>query len=274
MMPIYLTAVILGILEGITEFLPVSSTGHLIVAERLLHFHDIQNLFTVIIQVGAIAAVVWFYRKDLLRKVIGLFHRERDALFFWKMIVIGTIPAGIIGLGLEKATDSLATPLVVAISLIIGGIILWLVDHRSTVIYKRDPEQVDFSELTTKRALLIGLGQSVSIIPGVSRSGATIVSGLATGLNRPTATAFSFYLSIPVLVLASALKIYKYSDKIHSLPGGLNSLLLATVIAFVVALMSISWLLRYVSRHDFRAFAYYRVGAGGLILLLLAMHKV
>ncbi len=264
-----LQALILGIVEGITEFLPISSTGHLIVAEKAIGFHDNHELFTVVIQFGAIAAVIWFYRKDLIAKTIGLFRRETAAIRFWEILVIATIPAGIFGLLLDKHMQSITTPFVVACTLILGGIILWLVD-RKPVHAHDDP--VELEAVTRKQALLIGLGQSVAIIPGVSRSGATIVSGLALKLNRPTATAFSFYLSIPIMVLASAYKLMKYHSDISALPGGLPSLIVGLVAAFFTALLAISWLLRYIAHHNFKPFAIYRIVAGTVILLLLALN--
>jgi undecaprenyl-diphosphatase len=206
-----LHALLLGIIEGITEFLPISSTGHLIVSEKLLGFKDYKDLFAVVIQVGAIAAVIWYYRRDLWAKTLGLFRGEKAAINFWKILVIGTIPAGLLGLLFDKVSESITTPLVVALALIIGGVILWMVDNRP-VHASDDPVQLE--HITTKQAALIGLGQCIAMIPGVSRSGATIVSGLAVKLNRPTATAFSFYLSIPVLVLASAYKLAKYNSEI------------------------------------------------------------
>ena len=260
-------ALLLGIIEGFTEFLPISSTGHLIVAEKALGYDDINDLFTVVVQLGAIAAVVWFYRRDLLAKTVGFFRREKSALHFWQILIIGSIPAGIVGLLLDKHMNSITTPAVVAVMLIIGGIVLWLVD-RGPVRAKDD--LVELGRITSKQALLVGLGQSAAIIPGVSRSGATIVSGLAVRLNRPTATAFSFYLSIPVLVLASAYKLTKYHADISLLPGGWPALLLGIVAAFVTALVSITWLLHYIAHHNFKLFAYYRIAAGMLILLLLA----
>ncbi len=263
-----LQAIVLGIIEGVSEFLPISSTGHLIVAEKAIGFQDNHDIFTVVIQVGAIAAVVWFYRKDLLQKTLGLFRREKIALNFWKILVIGTIPAGIIGLLLEKHMGSITTPLVVAISLILGGIILWIVDRKPV---EHNDAPVELDQISTKQAALIGLGQSVAIIPGVSRSGATIVSGLATKLNRPTATAFSFYLSIPVMVAASGLKLVKYNSDLSALPGGTASLIVGLVAAFITALLAISWLLRYIVHHNFKPFAYYRIALGTLILLLLAV---
>ncbi len=265
-----LVALILGIVEGVTEFLPISSTGHLILTERLLGFKDVGDIFTVVIQLGAIVAIIWFYRSDLWNKTIGLFRGRAEAIAFWKLIIAGTIPAGIIGLGLEKSLESLTTPLVVAIALIIGGFILWAVDSKP-VQRTGKVDQPDFTEISLKKALLVGLGQSVAIIPGVSRSGATIVTGLATGLSRTTATAFSFYLSIPVLVLASGLKLVKHGDQLSQIPGGALALVAGLIAAFATALLSVAWLLRYISRHNFRPFAYYRIALGSIILLLISI---
>jgi undecaprenyl-diphosphatase len=270
-----LVAILLGIIEGVTEFLPISSTGHLIIAEHIFGFKDVQDLFTVVVQIGAIFAVVWFYHADLIAKIAGLCRREQAALNFWKLLIIATIPAGLIGLAFDKSMEHITTPLVVAIALILGGIVLWLVDRKPVPRPRRGGtviDQPDFAGISTKRALLIGLGQSVAIIPGVSRSGATIVTGLATGLTRTTATAFSFYLSIPVLVLASGFKLVKHGDQLGQLPGGTAALLLGLVAAFVTALLSVSWLLRYISGHNFKAFAYYRIALGGVILLLLTVN--
>ncbi len=259
----FLQALILGIIEGVTEFLPISSTGHLLLSQELMNFRDSHELFTVVIQVGAIAAVIWYYRKDLIVKTLGLLRKEKAAINFWKILALGTIPAGAIGLAFDKISSAISVPLVIALALIVGGIILWLVDNKP-VHGKDDP--VDLEHITPRQALLIGLGQCVAMIPGISRSGATIVSGLAVKLNRPTATAFSFYLSIPVLVLASAYKLAKYSSDIPNITGGWASIAIGLVAAFFTALFAISWLLRYITHHNFKPFAVYRIVLGALIL--------
>jgi len=262
----FLQALLLGIVEGITEFLPISSTGHLILTRELINFKDTHELFTVVIQVGAIAAVIWYYRRDLWQKTVGLFRRDATAINFWKILTLGTIPAGIIGLAFDKVSSAISVPLVIALALIVGGVVLWLVDNKPVRAHN-DP--VELEQITAKQALLIGLGQCVAMVPGVSRSGATIVSGLAVKLNRPTATAFSFYLSIPVLVLASAYKLAKYSADIPSISGGWAGIVIGLVAAFFTALLAVSWLLRYIAHHNFRPFAIYRIALG--ILLLLAV---
>lgn len=260
-------ALILGVIEGFTEFLPISSTGHLIVSEKIMNFHDKNELFTVVIQLGAIAAVIWYYRKDLIEKTLGLFKLEKSALNFWLILAIGTIPAGLFGLLLDKPMQHLTVPFYVAVSLIIGGVILWFVDRKPAG--ERAPK-TDLATISKKQAILVGLGQAIAIFPGVSRSGASIVTGLAVGLNRPTATAFSFYLSIPVMVLASGYKLVKYSGQISHVTGGWPALIVGVIAAFVTALFAIKWLLRYIARHNFRIFAVYRIAIGFLILFLIA----
>lgn len=271
-------AIILGIIEGLTEFLPISSTGHLIVAEHAIGFKDSAELFTVVIQIGAVSAVIWYYRLDIFNRITALFKRESGAYTFWINLVLATIPAGLIGVVLDKTLQKYAVPRTVAIMLILGGIVLWLVEtyhqqdkgtrarqmNRSTTKPKLD-------SITPKQALGVGMAQVVSLVPGVSRSGATIVGGLLSGLDRVTATAFSFYLSMPVMVLATLYKVGKEHNKISMLPGGMPALIVGVMTAFITGLMAVSWLLQYISKHDFKGFAYYRIGFGIFILVLLDM---
>lgn len=265
-------AIVLGIVEGLTEFLPISSTGHLIVAEQAVGYKDTAELFTVVVQLGAIAAVAVYYWHDLWKKVFGLFRNKRLAKLFWLNLVIATMPAGFLGLLLDSVQTKFAKPLVVAIMLIAGGVVLWLVEE-----YHRPPKsapplnnQPNLDKVTKKQAWQIGLIQTISIVPGVSRSGASIVGGLLSGLDRRTATAFSFYLALPIMILASGLKLAKHHSQISDLPGGGGALLLAVAAAFITALLAMRWLLKYVSGHSFKPFAYYRIGFGLLILFLLA----
>lgn len=272
-------AIILGILEGLTEFLPISSTGHLIVAENILSFKDTAELFTIVIQMGAIAAVLWFYRKDILKRLRDLFGREKGSSKFWVSLVVATIPVGTLGLLLDKTVQKLATPKTVAWMLIFGGIVLWVVDMRHRE--RRDaPRKLHFKQeaqldsISTRQALGIGAAQAVALIPGVSRSGASIVGGMLSGLDRVTATAFSFYMSIPVIIIAGSYKLIKERDAIAGLPGGSPALIAGTIAAFITALMAVSWLLRYISHHDFKLFAYYRIGLGIFVLLLIATQLI
>ncbi len=262
-----LKALILGIIEGITEFLPISSTGHLIVSQKALNFQDQHEIFTVVIQAGAIAAVIWNFREDLWVKFTGLIKKQKEALNFWKILIIGTIPAGVIGLLLDSYLGALSVPFYIAVSLIIGGVILWFVDNKPV----GRNLNADLSTISVKQALLVGFGQAIAIIPGVSRSGASIVSGLLVGLSRTTATKFSFYLSIPVMILASAYKLFKYGHVIDDISGGWPAIIVGVIVSFITALLAIRWLLSYISRHNFRGFAIYRVVFGFFILFLIAI---
>jgi undecaprenyl-diphosphatase len=265
-------AVILGLVEGITEFLPISSTGHLILAERLIGFSDPDKTFTVVIQIGAILAVVWFYRTDLIARVIALFTGHPNALKFWLNLVIATIPAAVIGLGLENILNRFESITVIATALIVGGVLLWWLEQvRGRQLTGQESTEVDIDSITPRQALLIGFAQTLAVIfPGTSRSGASIVGGWLVGLNRVTATAFSFYLGLPTLGLAGLYKLYKARDALSSLPGGAPALLLGTVVSGISAFLVVGWLLRYVSRNDFKGFAIYRVILGAAILGMVA----
>lgn len=268
-----LSAVILGVVEGLTEFLPISSTGHLIVAENLIGYKDAGETFTIVIQLGAILAVVFFYWKLLIGKLAGLFQGRREAVRFWVNIVVACIPAAVIGLLFEKKIKGLLfTPTVVAISLIVGGIILYVIEQRrAATAHQEEGLEPDLDSITLRQALWVGVAQIFAVVfPGTSRSGSSIVGGLLAGMNRVTATAFSFFLGIPLLGAAGLYSMYKARDALSQVEGGTSALIIGTVVSFVVALASVSWLLRYVSRHDFRGFAVYRIVAGVVILILVA----
>lgn len=260
-------AIILGIVEGVTEFLPISSTGHLIVAEELMNYKDTSKMFTVVIQMGAIAAVIWYYRKDLLRLFEGLLSRDTAIMRFWLVWIIGTVPAGLIGLLLDKRLEVIAVATTVAVALILGGIAIWIIET-----FHRPPPpspQPAFSAITTRQALAIGLYQTLSLIPGVSRSGATILGGMLSGLDRVTATGFSFYLGIPILLIAGVYKLI--TGDVSTIPGGGLALFFGLITSFITALAVVAWLLRYVSRHDFKVFAYYRVLFGVFLLIIIKL---
>jgi undecaprenyl-diphosphatase len=268
-------AIILGIVEGFTEFLPISSTGHLIVAEHAIGFRDMAELFTVVIQIGSVSAVMWYYRLDLITRITDLFKNKKGAAKIWINLIIATIPAGLIGVALDKTLQKYAVPRTVAWMLILGGIVLWLVEtyhHEKKVDRPRQmgkQPEANLDTITPKQALGVGMAQVVSLVPGVSRSGATIVGGMLSGLDRVTATAFSFYLSIPVMLLATLYKMVKNHSQIGQLPGGLTALIVGVITAFITGLIAVSWLLQYISKHNFKIFAYYRVAFGIFILLLL-----
>jgi undecaprenyl-diphosphatase len=264
-----LQAIFLGIVEGLTEFLPISSTGHLIIAENVIGYHDTAKIFTVVVQIGAIAAIAWHYRTDLIARVKDLLAGQAAAKRFWINLVIATIPAGLVGLALDKTMEKYAIPSTVAIALILGGIVIFWAEARFA--HSKRDKQLKLDDITPKQALGVGLAQIVSLIPGVSRSGATIIGGLGVGLNRITAVTFSFYLSLPILGLASAYKLFKARHAIGTVPGGAAALLFGTIAAFASASFVIKWLLKYVANHDLKQFAYYRIYFGVFLLLLVIL---
>ncbi len=260
-------AILLGIIEGLTEFLPISSTGHLIIAEHYIHFKDTAEVFTVSVQSGAMLAVIWHYRDDLFGKVAGLLKREQVAVKFFKNLTVATLPALILGFALKDYFDKIATPTVVATALIVGAGVLWWVDRKFPP--HKDLSEPNLDHVTTKEALFAGVAQCVALIPGVSRSGATIVGGMYGGLSRVNATKLSFYLAVPVLLIASAYKLFQGGDVASSVDGGMVSIVVGIVVSFFVSLMAISWLIKYVSNHSFKLFIYYRIALGILVLLLI-----
>jgi len=266
----YLDAVILGIVEGLTEFLPVSSTGHLTIAEKVLGLTvddpDVTG-FTAVIQMGAIAAVVLYFVRDIAHIVkawcLGLVRPEwrghRDFRMGW-YVILGTIPVGIVGLLLKDVIkNDLRSLWVVAVALIAWSAVMWAAERSAR--QERGEKQLNVTD-----ALVIGIVQCVSLVPGVSRSGATISAGLFRGLDRVTATRMSFFLSIPALLAAG---LFELKDAL----GGSISVgetVVGTVVAFVVAYATVAWLLRFVAHHPITWFVPYRVALGVLLLALLA----
>jgi undecaprenyl-diphosphatase len=284
----FIKVIILGIVQGITEFLPISSTGHLIITSSLLNFaYSSGGTFEIFIQLGSVLAVVAYYRADLLRQVRTV-RRDRGVQKLWLAIVIASIPAALAGFllrdvikdnlyGAEGSTNATGLT-VIAVALILGGIIFIVMERvrgRRTsavdVTAEADGtvERADLESITIPQAIAVGLAQMLAIIPGVSRSGASIVGGLLGGMNRPTATAFSFYLSIPVLGGATVLDLLLSLDEITS-SESILSLIIGTIVTATVSWFAIDWLLRYVARNDFTVFGSYRIVAGGVILLLAA----
>lgn len=268
---IFIKVVILGIVEGITEFLPISSTGHLIVATRLLAYppEAVRSTFEIFIQLGAIIAVIVYYARDLIQMVRGVFNNPATQRF-WVSIGIAFVPAAAIGfLFRREIKAALFNPTVVALSLIIGGVIFLVIERGERQAHVTTFEQLDF-----KHAMLIGLAQLFALIPGVSRSGASIVGGMLAGLDRVTATKFSFFLAIPTLGLATLYELFSaVSDGIVT-AADVPVFALGTVVSFVVALLSIAWLLRFVSSNSFRPFGIYRIIAGIVILILVVVFQL
>lgn len=256
-----LQSVVLGLVEGLTEFLPISSTGHLIIAGDLLSYTGEQaKTFEIVIQLGAILAVCWHYRQRLLAAVAGLSTQERSRRFVLNLI-IGVFPSALFGLLLHNLIKAhLFTPVVVALALIVGGFIILLVERR-----ERPPRIDEVDDMTWLDALKLGAAQVFSLIPGTSRSGATIIGGLLSGLSRRAATEFSFFLAIPTMFLATGYDVYKSWQ--HLAGADLTFFAVGFVIAFFSALLAIKGLLRYVAHHDFRAFAWYRIVFGALALI-------
>ena len=259
-----LKAAIMGVVEGLTEFLPISSTGHLILTATLLNWHgDKVKLFEVVIQTGAIMAIVSLYIKRLMQTVVDL-PREQVAQRFTGNILLGFIPAALAGvLFIDVIKGVLFSPLVVAGGFIAGGVIMLWVEARQA----RQPSQRidDVDAVSWKDALAVGLIQMLALIPGVSRSGATIIGAMALGFTRKSATEFSFFLAIPMLFGAAAYDLYKNSHllTVQDIPMFAVGLLVSWLAAWV----SVKWLLRYVVSHTFVPFAWYRIGFGALIIL-------
>ena len=256
-------ALILGIVEGLTEFLPISSTGHLILVGDLLDFNDEKGkVFEIVIQFAAILAVCWEYRAKIFSVASGL-PREQSAQRFAANLLIAFLPAAVLGLLFAKSIKAhLFAPVPVALAFIVGGlIILWAEkrEHKITV------ETVD--DLNWKDALKVGLAQSLALIPGTSRSGATIIGGLFFGLSRRAATEFSFFLAIPTLFAATLYEVVKYRHLF--LAEDLPMFAVGGITSFVSAFVAVRGLLRYISRHDFGAFAWYRI-VFGLVVLVTA----
>ncbi len=262
-LPLLLKAAILGIVEGLTEFLPISSTGHLILAGSLLGFSDDKaKLFDVAIQTGAMLAVVWYYRERIAHTLSGL-RSDPRARRFALNVLIAFLPAAVLGVTFGKVIKAhLFKPVPVALAFIVGGvIILWV--ERSQAQRAVRVDAID--DLSALDALKLGLAQACALVPGTSRSGATIIGGMLFGLSRRTATEFSFFLAIPTLVGAGVYDTWKYRSLVSA--ADLPLFAVGLSLAFVSALVCVKWLIRFVASHDFRVFAWYRIVFGALVLL-------
>lgn len=259
-------AAIMGVVEGLTEFLPISSTGHLILAGSLLGFDDAKaKVFDIAIQTGAILAVIIVYWQKIRTTVVAL-PTQRQAQRFALNVLIAFLPAVLLGLLLGKAIkEHLFTPAVVATTFILGGfVILWAERRQKTAVRIEDVDQ-----MTAFDALKVGLVQCLAMIPGTSRSGATIIGGMLLGLSRKAATDFSFYLAIPTLIGAGAYSLYK--DRGLLTWQDLPMFSVGLVFSFISAWACVRWLLRYISSHSFTPFAWYRIAFGIVVLLTWSM---
>ena len=258
---ILLHALILGIVEGLTEFLPVSSTGHLILVGQLLNFNDDKGkVFEIAIQFAAILAVVWEYRARLGHALVSVTTEPASRRLATNLIV-AFLPAAILGfLFIKQIKHYLFNPIVVASALIIGGVLILWAERRKHVIRA---ETVD--DMTWSDALKVGFAQALAMIPGTSRSGATIIGGLFFGLSRKTAAEFSFFLAIPTMFAATLYDVYKNWQLFSADDIGMFAV--GSAASFVCALLAVRGLIRFISRHDFTVFAWYRIVFGVLVLL-------
>lgn len=264
--PDLLTIILLGIVEGLTEYLPVSSTGHLILAGELLGFSgEAGATFDIAIQSGAILAVLVAYWGRFMDVGRGLLVREPTAYLFLRNVFLGFLPAAIMGVLFIKAVEALLeSPMTVAVSLIVGGVAILWIERRMGEAHVHGVEA-----LTTRNSLLIGLGQCVAMIPGVSRSGATIMAALMLGVDRKTAAEFSFFLAVPTISGATVLMLWKNRDSLDA--SNLSAIGIGFAVSFVVALVVVKGFVALVSRFGFAPFAWYRIIAGSAALTWLVL---
>jgi undecaprenyl-diphosphatase len=261
-----LKALIMGLVEGFTEFLPISSTGHLILTEHLLGFHGMEEkmkVFEIVIQAGAMVAVIWEFRARITAVLTGLAdpRQQRFAL----NVLIAFIPAAVLGLLFDKAIKRvLFAPVPVALAFIIGGFVILWVEKRAKD-HPTSARIISVDDLTPVDALKIGIAQAFALIPGTSRSGATIMGSMIFGLSRKVATEFSFFLAIPTLMGATVYSLYKERALLSA--ADLPLFTIGTVSAFFSAFLCVRWLLRYISSHTFTVFAWYRIAFGLLVLV-------
>ena len=261
-------AILLGIIQGITEWLPISSTGHMILLNSLWPMQlstEFVNLFLVVIQFGSILAVIVLYFHRLWPFSLKKTKEERkDTWILWAKVLVAAVPAAIIGLLFDDQIDALLyTPTVVAIALIVYGIFFLVLESR-----KREPKVTSIKELSFSKALLIGVFQILALVPGTSRSGSTILGAIAIGCSREVAAEFSFFLAVPMMFGASAYKIYKYF-KVSALAfSSIEMIVLATgmIVAFVVSIFAIKFLMNYIKKHDFKVFGWYRIVLGLVVI--------
>jgi undecaprenyl-diphosphatase len=259
--------IIMGIVEGLTEFLPISSTGHLILAGSLLDFTGEKvKVFEIVIQAGAIFAVCWEYRQRIISVLTGL-PSDVKAQRFALHVIVAFLPAAVLGLFFSSYIKAyLFKPVPVALAFILGGIfILWTERRHQANAQHRAPQIDNLDDMRLVDALKIGLAQAFALIPGTSRSGASIIGGMWFGMSRKAATEFSFFLAIPTLLGATVYSLYKARNELTS--ADIPMFGLGTIAAFVSAFFCVRWLLRYVSTHSFNAFAWYRIAFGCMILI-------
>jgi undecaprenyl-diphosphatase len=259
----FFDAFIQGVVEGLTEFLPVSSTGHLIIVSDLLGLNDEKGkVFDIVIQLGAILAICWEYRARFAKAFAGLAADPVQQRFAANLFV-AFLPAAIVGLAFQKQIKAyLFNPVSVAMALIVGALAIFVIERW----YAKHgaPRVTSVDEMDWKDALKVGLAQCFSLIPGTSRSGATIMGGMLFGLSRQAATEFSFFLAVPIMFAASGYQMVKYRDLLSR--DDLATFAVGFIVSFAFALLAVKALIRYVARHDFKAFAWYRIALGIAVL--------
>jgi undecaprenyl-diphosphatase len=260
----FVNAALLGVVQGLTEFLPISSTAHLLIGARLLGFEDPGGVFTVMIQLGAILAVMWLYRAKLLAVVLGLPTRP-EARRFAGLLLVAFAPALVAGALFADYVKQVLyeSPGVIAAALIAGGVVMLLVER-----FRPRPTVTDIDTMPFSKALAVGTAQVTALVPGVSRSGATIVGGLLSGLERTTAAEFSFFLSMPTMVAAFAHDLIEVRHDLSAARAG--EIGIGFVAAFIAALLVVQPFLRFIGRVGFAPFAWYRISAGAALALALA----
>jgi undecaprenyl-diphosphatase len=263
-----LKALVMGIVEGLTEFLPISSTGHLILVGDLLSFNsEAGKVFEIVIQTGAMFAIIWEYREKFLGILSGLFSDRRAQRFVFNLFV-AFLPAAVIGLAFNKIIKAhLFKPIPVALAFIVGGLVILWAERRKHVVRVRTVDEMEWTD-----ALKVGFAQCLAMIPGTSRSGATIIGGLLFGLSRQAATEFSFFLAVPTLMIAGAYELYKERALLSMADASWFGV--GSVAAFISAFLCVRWLLRYISSHDFTAFAWYRIVFGIAVIATAYMGLV
>ena len=274
----FIKAVLLGIVEGFTEFIPVSSTAHLLILGNWMDFDSgTHKVFEVVIQFGSILAVIWIFRERLWKLIRGTLSGERSEVMFTRNLIIAFLPAAVVGaLAISYIKMLFHHPGVFVVTLVLGGLIMLWVERKphyskhgsedETVIAAHVTSRT-LEEITWKQALVVGLAQCLAMVPGTSRSGATIISGMIAGIQRKTATEFSFFLAMPTMLAATVYDFYKHGGDI----GGENMLAIALgfVAAFFSALLVVRAVLSFVSRHTYRPFAWYRIALGIVVLIWL-----
>jgi undecaprenyl-diphosphatase len=260
----YISAAVLGVVEGLTEFLPVSSTGHLILSDEILGFQGPPGkVFEIVVQLGAILAVCWIYRARLFEALVGVTDEPR-AQRFVANVLFAFVPAAIIGAFAHNfIKEVLFSPWVVAVSLIVGGIAILIIER-----IRPPPRVLEVDELRIRHALKIGICQCLAMVPGISRSGATIMGALMLGVDRKAATEFSFFLAIPTMFAATIYDLFKNRASLSGHDASVIAIGLVT--AFISALIVVRWFVGFISRHGFAPFAWYRIvlGAAALVLLI------